>query len=991
MSKLLLLGLFVLGGAVNAQPPGTLDLTFNPGDAGNFTGDGAFGGAVQAVVVQPDGKFLIGGRFNAYNEVRTSKVGRVNASGTADATFQAWPGCNGQVHALARQSDGNVLLAGYFSAYDEVPRSNIARTNTDGSLDTSFDTGTGFAMGSDNFPYINAMVVQADGKVLVAGNFGGYNGTSRNNIARLLANGELDLSFNPGTGTDGSIHTMQVLANGDVLIGGNFNTYNGIARRSIARLNTDGSLDTGFNPGSGASGTVECILVRTNGSLYIGGTFGTYNNVPRTNFARIQANGTLDNGFPSIDLLPLSQVLSISEEPSGALWIGGGLIQQFLLRVTATGEIDQGTALGAGPNGTVHQIVRLTSGSTLIVGNFTAFNGVTTFGLALLNPDGSLQQPFSAGSGFNNNRVMELLRRPDGRIMTRGAFKGYNGIPQYGLASLLPNGELDNTFNAGLGATQINAMALRTDGRLLIGGAFTTFNGLPSSRIVQLLANGALDNSFTCNVNGIISDIVLEPSGNVLIMGAFTQVNGMARNRIARLLPNGTLDASFDPGLGADQTISTAHLLSDGRMLIAGLFTSYGGVARGRIARLNANGTLDTTFDPGQGANGLIRHITVLPDQRILIGSNFTTYNGVARRYIARLQPDGALDLTFNAMVDGSNPSQVIPLNDGRLIVVGGAGMSFNGVLRNGIACLLPNGALDPTFDAGSGTDRTVESAILVDDDMLLIAGDFGNYNGIGRNRIARINIGSAPTLAVRPRVFLDGPFETTSSLMVDQLRADQLLPLSEPYTALAYTHLGGGGEQTTTPVLAVTDNNAIVDWVVVELRGTSAPHPVIATRSALVQRDGDVVDVDGTSPVGFSLPAANYHIAIRHRNHLGVMTASPIALSATATTIDFTNASTPTWGTDARKNNNGTMTLWPGDTNFDGQVKYAGPANDRDVVLTTVGGSTPTNTVNTIYSGADVNMDGVVKYAGANNDRDIILQTIGGTVPTAVRVQQLP
>ena len=191
--------------------------------------------------------------------------------------------------------------------------------------------------------------------------------------------------------------------------------------------------------------------------------------------------------------------------------------------------------------------------------------------------------------------------------------------------------------------------------------------------------------------------------------------------------------------------------------------------------------------------------------------------------------------------------------------------------------------------------------------------------------------------------------------------------------------------------MLAVTGNNAIVDWLVVELRGTSFPFPVIASRSALVQRDGDVVDVDGVSPVGVSAPAGSFRVAIRHRNHLGVMTATAVALSGLATVVDLSSPSTATYGTNARNTVGNTLVLWPGDANFDGQVKYTGPSNDRDVVLTTVGGNIPTNVASNVYSGADVNLDGVVKYVGPNNDRDIILQTIGGTVPTAVRTQQLP
>ncbi|HQZ42872.1 MAG TPA: hypothetical protein PK735_08295, partial [Flavobacteriales bacterium] len=225
---------------------------------------------------------------------------------------------------------------------------------------------------------------------------------------------------------------------------------------------------------------------------------------------------------------------------------------------------------------------------------------------------------------------------------------------------------------------------------------------------------------------------------------------------------------------------------------------------------------------------------------------------------------------------------------------------------------------------------------------------------------------------------------------MNDQLRTAGLIPLTEPYSALGYSHVNGGGETTTSAVLTASGTNAIVDWVVVELRSTGNPSTVLATRSALVQRDGDVVDVDGTSPVTFNMAAGNYHIAIRHRNHLGCMSANALALSPTPTTLDLTTPAATTWGTNARKNVSGTMVLWAGDCTGDGQVKYTGTGNDRDMILQAVGGVTPTATV-AGYRVEDLNMDGLVMYTGTGNDRDRILENIGGTVPTNVVVEQLP
>ncbi|MBP6389853.1 MAG: hypothetical protein KA175_12920 [Flavobacteriales bacterium] len=234
----------------------------------------------------------------------------------------------------------------------------------------------------------------------------------------------------------------------------------------------------------------------------------------------------------------------------------------------------------------------------------------------------------------------------------------------------------------------------------------------------------------------------------------------------------------------------------------------------------------------------------------------------------------------------------------------------------------------------------------------------------------------------------------TSGALMSDALRTATLLPASEPYTALGYSYTGNPANLTVTPsMLATTGNNAIVDWVVVELRNATTPAVTVHSKAALLQRDGDVMDTDGDPYLNFPVPAGSYHVALRHRNHLGTMTASPrvLGVDPSSTSIDFYGTGSGVYGTNARVLKSGKYCLWPGDANFNGTVKYAGSANDRDVLLQVVGGGTPTNTVSNVYHGADINMDGSVKYAGSANDRDIILQTIGGSVPTATRTQQLP
>lgn len=247
-------------------------------------------------------------------------------------------------------------------------------------------------------------------------------------------------------------------------------------------------------------------------------------------------------------------------------------------------------------------------------------------------------------------------------------------------------------------------------------------------------------------------------------------------------------------------------------------------------------------------------------------------------------------------------------------------------------------------------------------------------------------------TVAVRPQVWLEGPFEATQPpLMRDDLRVGGFLPSSEPYTGLGYAHMnGGGGEQIGQGVLAITGPNAIVDYVVVEARSSTPPHTVLATRTSLLQRDGDVVGMDGTSPVLLLVAPGNYRLAIRHRNHLGVMTGNALPLGTDPLTVDFRAAETATYGTGARKNEDGTWKLWAGNALRDNKLQYVGDGNDRDPILVVIGGNVPTATVSGYYL-EDVNLSGVVKYTGNSNDRDPILVNIGGSVPTATRTEQLP
>jgi hypothetical protein len=288
---------------------------------------------------------------------------------------------------------------------------------------------------------------------------------------------------------------------------------------------------------------------------------------------------------------------------------------------------------------------------------------------------------------------------------------------------------------------------------------------------------------------------------------------------------------------------------------------------------------------------------------------------------------------------------------------------------------LITTNTITGNFPSGSGIEYMVRA-------VKLETNTSGSFFNLSLGVISTVPQQTQSTISIR--AFLQGAYNGVN--MNDDLRVSGLIPLSDPYPSIGYSHIGGSGMATTNSVLSVSGNNAIVDWVVVEIRDPNTPSQRVYTTSALLQRDGDVVSIDGISPLTIPISGL-YHVAINHRNHLGVMTPSPINIS-TGSIVDFSTGNT--WGIDGTILIGGTRALWAGDVNFDGVLKYTGNNNDRDPILSRVGGISPTNVTNGYFS-EDINLSGMVKYTGQDNDRDIILQNIGGTVPTNTRSSQIP
>jgi len=216
-------------------------------------------------------------------------------------------------------------------------------------------------------------------------------------------------------------------------------------------------------------------------------------------------------------------------------------------------------------------------------------------------------------------------------------------------------------------------------------------------------------------------------------------------------------------------------------------------------------------------------------------------------------------------------------------------------------------------------------------------------------------------TVELNAKIYLEGPYNVGTSRMNDNLRNDGQLPLQEPYTTVGFTHVGGGGETTTNGVLNIVGSNAIVDWVFVELRAGTSPSSVLATQSALIQSDGDIVGVDGFSALTFDISSSTTtaHVAVRHRNHFGVRTNVPLSTSSTMN-VDFSNPATAVFGTDPMTPIGGVNTMIAGDANADGQVN----SGDKNLFWRVQNGIT----FNYLSSGADFNMDGIVNTIDKNN-----------------------
>ncbi len=702
-------------------------------------------------------------------QVSTRTAGEIDI--LPNATFDSSPG---SVRATVVQPDGKIIVGGFFRIVNGVRAKSIVRLNSDYTIDQTFSASVN---GS-----IIAVTLQTDGKILIGGSFSIVNGANRNRIARLNADGSLDTTFNPGTGADNLVYDIAVQPDGKILLGGNFTRINSLNRYVIARLNSDGSVDSSFvspitppipifpiSP-SQVSSIVFSISLQTDGKIVIGGLIVINSNgqpASIVSLVRLNTNGSFDASFDPGNIN--SNISKVSVQPDGKILLVGffTLIDEvrrnFVARLNADGSLDASFDPGTGANFPVSALYLQTDGKILLGGRFSTFNGTARAGVARLNADGSLDNAFvsTGGGGFGSNE--SIISLPNGKVLVGGTFGGFFNFPSNSIKFYNADGSLDTSVTlstTALGGVQ--AIAVQTDGKIIVGGNFTRVGNVARNGLARLNADGSLDENFGSISNFSssgtqINSIILQPDGKVLIGGVNIAIGNQVGFSVARLNSDGTADTSFVQGnIPTGRGINAMALQPDGKLVVVWGYNQNNGFPNsGGVVRLNTDGSLDSSFTLGISAL-LFNSVALQPDGKIIVGGpwSFGYVNSqtgsVFFNGLARLNANGTHDKDFvPATVSdfqngrGTEVHALTLQSDGK-ILVGGSIYTSGATTPTGIVRLNPTGTLDSTLNAGAISSiadlARVEDIQILPSGKLLVGGLFNNLGGSARVNVARLN-----------------------------------------------------------------------------------------------------------------------------------------------------------------------------------------------------------------------------------------------------------
>lgn len=355
------------------------------------------------------------------------------------------------------------------------------------------------------------------------------------------------------------------------------------------------------------------------------------------------------------------------------------------------------------------------------------------------------------------SRVEALAQQSDGRIIAGGVITNVGGVPCANLVRFSAAGVLDPAFAPRLqGSGEVLALAVQPDDKVLVGGVFTNVNGVERRALARLEANGALDLSFNPSTNlfFVVSSILVQSDGRMLVAGN-APTSGVCRQHLARFHPDGQIDASFlVVTTDCRNVFLRLALQPDGQVLLGGSFSTVNGVARSGVARLNPDGSLDLGFAPPTNVISVLA-LAVQPDGRILVGGTSVGPLGGNHALCIRLNADGSRDTSFQPKVGAQRVEAITLQSDGR-ILLGGDFSVVNQRTRGGLARLNADGTLDETFDTGTGVigddDESIRALLVQEDGRIVAGGDFTRYNGVLRNGLLRVHgTLSAPAILQHP------------------------------------------------------------------------------------------------------------------------------------------------------------------------------------------------------------------------------------------------
>jgi len=596
------------------------------------------------------------------------------------------------VRALLQQADGRLLLGGDFTQVEGSAHGYLARVRADGSLDAGFDAALDGV--------VTGLVAQADGSVLVSGGFTHAGATAQAYLARLSADGAIDTQFRPAL--DGDVSAVAVQADGKIVLGGSFEHVGATASEYLARLNADGSLDATF-AAPALDAPVDRITVQADGKILLGGNFSSVGGAEHLGLVRLHVDGSVDATFAAP---PTGPVGGIVVQPDarivvgGVFFPGGGAPMRNIVRLNADGSLDG--SFTANVDGALTGISMQADGELLISGLFNTVGGLQRRNAARLHVDGSVDAGFDPQPG---NEVYALLEQYDGKLVLGGAFRSVRGQTHKYLVRLNADGSPDVDFIAGgdpiypgvIG--DIRTVATQADGKILIGGSLDfvgSVGGGRSTALVRLNADGSPDAAFHVPVFGVAANptagtfvysVSIRPDGRLLIGGSFDLIDGQVRTGLALLEADGTLVADF------------AHEL-------IGAFSEV----------------------------GMVYGIRQEADGALLISGRFETIDGVRRVGIARLRGDGSVDPAFatgDLVNVGIYGTAVLP--DGRVLTNGWQGVDYDNQLR----LLNADGSMDTTF--WPLMDDRIASFALQGDGRILVSGLFTQINSSPARYFARL------------------------------------------------------------------------------------------------------------------------------------------------------------------------------------------------------------------------------------------------------------